>query len=105
MVSFSEAPPASALVVAERYHHADTAEEGGGRIDGRGAAAGADAVSKHGDEDEANSGWSPPGLKDLLEVSFDRNFVDSLCKQAGADFFLYGAAPPPPPHKTATTSA
>jgi len=103
-VSCSEAPPASALVVTGRDQHADTIEEGG-RIDGGDAAAGTDAELslglEHGDEEEANTNreWVPPGLKDL-EVSFDRNFVDSLCRQAGADFFLYGA-----PHRAATTPA
>jgi len=98
VVSSSEAPPACALVVAERHHHADATEEVC-KTDGRDADAGEDDVMRHGDEEEANSEWEPPGLKDL-DVGFDRNFVDALCRQAGGDFFLYGA-----PHRAVTTPA
>lgn len=39
-----------------------------------------------------------PGLKDF-EHNFDREFVDSLCRQAGSDFFLYGT-----PHRNVSAA-
>lgn len=86
VVSLSEVPPTSALVVAGGE---------GCTKDARGAASAStsdDAAIElaHSGQGGADVLEAPPGLKDL-DGRFDRDFVDDLCRQAGSDFFQYGA--------------
>ncbi|CAB1096745.1 unnamed protein product [Ectocarpus sp. CCAP 1310/34] len=89
VVSLSEAPPVSALIVGREDHSRTTGE--GTKSDKNPtiteATEGTDQVAE--DEPE-NVGIAGNRLDDLYG-KFDREFVDSLCKQAGSDFFLYGA--------------
>ncbi|CAN0093728.1 unnamed protein product, partial [Ectocarpus fasciculatus] len=84
VVSLSEAPPASSLIVGREEHSRTTGEEGtksDKNPNMTGATEGADQVVE--DEPE-NIGAAGGGLDDLYG-NFDREFVDSLCRQAGSD--------------------
>lgn len=82
VVSLGEAPPTSDLMVADRGVQAFTRED---TKDGRGNTS----PSPRADV-EAHVLETTSGLKDL-DVNFDREAVDTLCRQAASDFFLYGA--------------
>lgn len=90
MVSLSEAPPVSALIVGREDHSRTTGGEGT-KSDKNpiitDATEGTDQIV----EDEPENVGIAGGRLDDLYGKFDREFVDSLCKQAGSDFFLYGA--------------
>lgn len=95
VVSLGEAPPASDLIVVDRQIHTGGAE--GGTNDGGDASsignsseATAAAVAAHSEQDMTGDLEKRPGLSGL-DASFDRDFVDALCREGANDFFLYGS--------------
>ncbi|CAN0450908.1 unnamed protein product, partial [Ectocarpus sp. 12 AP-2014] len=90
VVSLSEAPPISALIVGREDNSRATGGEGTTSDKNQiitDATEGVDQIV----EDEPENVRVAGGRFDDLYAKFDREFVDSLCKQAGSDFFLYGA--------------
>ncbi|CAN0284943.1 unnamed protein product [Ectocarpus sp. 6 AP-2014] len=90
VVSLSEAPPVSALIVGREDHSRTTGGEGTKSDQNPIITDATEGTDQIGEDEPENVGIAGSRLDDLYG-KFDREFVDSLCKQAGCDFFLYGA--------------
>lgn len=93
MVSLSEAPPPSALIVGREDHPRTTGEEGSKSDKNPNITQATEGTEQVVEDEPENIGIAGGRLDDLYDLygKFDREFVDSLCRQAGSDFFLYGA--------------
>lgn len=88
VVSLGGAPPVSALV----DKCIPTTREGEIKDDDRNATGTSSGVEQSAGHNKLDNIGTPPSLRDL-NGDYDRDFVDAICRQAGSEFFLYGADP------------